>query len=53
LTIKNSKSWNYIGSHKISGKALHHFTASNYTDNPDFAHSAAACCISTMPVENI
>jgi len=28
LTIKNSKSRNYTQCHKISGKALHHFTAS-------------------------
>jgi len=28
LTIKNSKSGNYTYSHKISRKALHHFTAS-------------------------
>ena len=28
LTIKNSKSRNYTKSHKISGKAVHHFTAS-------------------------
>jgi len=28
LTIKNSKSRNYTYSNKISGKALHHFTAS-------------------------
>jgi len=28
LTIKNSKSRDHTWSHKISGKALHHFTAS-------------------------
>ena len=25
----------------------------NYTGNPNFAHSAAACCVPTMPVESI
>jgi len=28
LKIKNSKSRNYTQSHKVSGKALHYFTAS-------------------------
>jgi len=46
FTIKNSKSRNYTYSHKICGKELHHFTASSTTPViPNFAHSAARCCI--------
>ena len=54
LTRKNSKSRNYTYSQKISRKALHHFTVSSTTSEiSNFAYSATACCIPTMPVENI
>jgi len=50
LTRKSSKSRNYTSSYKISGKALHHFTASSTTPViSSFAHSATATVHNLRP----
>ena len=50
-TMKNSKSRNYVMSHNISGKALHHFTASQLHRQSRTAlillqHAASQQCLS-------